>query len=58
MAEFQVAWPFTLLIVEDLDEFIDIWAGWLSDAAQGAMGHPSRMLSERVGRRSGATDLR
>lgn len=43
MAEFQVAWPFTQLVVEDLHEFVDRWAGWLSDAAQGTMDHPSRM---------------
>lgn len=56
MAEFQVAWPFTLLIVEDLDECIDRWAGWLSEAAQRVMGYPSRMPerdgSERSFRRN------
>lgn len=43
MAEFQVAWPFTEFNIDDLDEFIDRWAGWLSNAARGTMGHPSRM---------------
>ena len=43
VAEFQVAWPFTSLVVGDLDEFIDRWAGWLADAAQGRLGRPRRM---------------
>ncbi|GAA1264524.1 hypothetical protein Psi02_64090 [Planotetraspora silvatica] len=43
MAEWQVAWPFTPLIVGDVDEFINRWAGWFADAAQGQLGHPSTM---------------
>jgi len=43
MAEFQVAWPFTQLVVDDLDEFIDRWAGWFADAAAGRLAHPSAM---------------
>lgn len=35
MAEWQVAWPFTPLNVGDLDEFVNRWAGWFADAAQG-----------------------
>lgn len=43
MAEFQVAWPFTRLAVGELDEFIDRWAGWFADAADGRLSHPSSM---------------
>ncbi|HEY3116705.1 MAG TPA: serine/threonine-protein kinase [Chloroflexota bacterium] len=43
MAEWQVAWPFTPLAVGDLDEFINRWAGWFADAAQGQLNHPSSM---------------
>ena len=41
MAEWQVAWPFTPLSVGDLDEFVNRWAGWFADAAQGRLSHPS-----------------
>jgi eukaryotic-like serine/threonine-protein kinase len=44
MSEWQVAWPFTPLTVGDLDEFINRWAGWFADAAQGQLTHPSSML--------------
>jgi len=43
MAEVQVAWPFTPLIVDDLGEFIDRWAGWFAAAAQGQLHYPSTM---------------
>ncbi|TCB94431.1 serine/threonine protein kinase [Micromonospora zingiberis] len=43
IAEYQVAWPFTPVEVDDLDEFIDRWAGWFASAAQGHLGHPSQM---------------
>ena len=43
MAEYQVAWPFTPLIVGELDEFIGRWAAWLASAAQGTLSHPTRM---------------
>jgi len=43
MAEWQVAWPFTPMSVGDLDEFVNRWAGWLADGAQGRLGHPSSM---------------
>ncbi|MEU3437811.1 serine/threonine-protein kinase [Streptomyces sp. NPDC006863] len=39
----QVAWPFTPLVIGDLDEFIDRWATWLAQAANGRLAHPSRM---------------
>lgn len=43
MAEWQVAWRFTPLIIGDLDEFVDRWAGWFADASLGRLGHPSTM---------------
>ena len=41
--EFSVAWPFTLLIAGELEEFIDRWAEWFADAAQGRLAYPSNM---------------
>jgi hypothetical protein len=43
MAEFQVAWPFTRLAPENLDVFIERWAGWFAQAATGKLEHPSHM---------------
>lgn len=43
MAEFSVAWPFTAVNIGDLDEFINRWAGWFADAAQGQLHNPSEM---------------
>jgi len=43
MAEYQVAWPFTRLGPDDLDEFVSRWAGWLANAASGGLGRPSSM---------------
>lgn len=39
----QAAWPFTPLLIGELDEFIDRWARWLADAATGRLEHPSHM---------------
>ena|SRR2546430_17614493 len=41
LAEYQVAWPFTPLIVDDIDDFIGRWAGWFATASQGQLQHPS-----------------
>ena len=43
MAEIQVAWPFTVISISDLDDFIGRWAGWFADAAQGQLNRPSTM---------------
>lgn len=43
IAEYQVAWPFTRLGVDDLAEFIDRWASWLAAAYQGNFNHPHQM---------------
>jgi eukaryotic-like serine/threonine-protein kinase len=43
IAEFQVAWPFTRLEPDDLEEFISRWAGWLASAANGGLGRPSTL---------------
>lgn len=49
MAEFQVAWPFSKLESENLDEFIERWAAWLSAAATGKLGHPSTLPERPLG---------
>ena len=46
MGSYQIAWPFTELVIGELDEFIDRWAGWFADAAQGQLRHPT-MMPER-----------
>jgi serine/threonine-protein kinase len=46
MAEIQVAWPFEPVSLGDLNEFINRWAGWFADAAQGKLQHP-RSMPER-----------
>ena len=43
VGEFEVAWPFTPVTVDDLDEFIDRWAGWFAAAARGQLQHPGTM---------------
>jgi hypothetical protein len=43
IAEYQVAWPFTPLIVDDLDGFVDRWSGWFAAGAQGQLHHPMVM---------------
>lgn len=43
MAEYQAAWPFTPLVIGELDEFIDRWAAWLAQASTGGLQHPSSM---------------
>jgi hypothetical protein len=42
-ATVELAWPFTLLIVGELDEFIDRWASWFADAIEGRLGPPPSM---------------
>ena len=43
LMEYQVAWPFTVVSVGDLDEFISRWAGWFAEAVQGQLHLPSHM---------------
>jgi serine/threonine protein kinase len=40
---FQVAWPFTKLDDESLEAFVNRWAGWLADAAEGRLHRPTSM---------------
>lgn len=40
LSEYQLAWPLERL---DSESFIDRWASWLSDAAQGRLQSPSTM---------------
>lgn len=43
MAGYQVAWPFTELVVGELEEFIDRWIGWFATAAQSELAHPHQV---------------
>jgi eukaryotic-like serine/threonine-protein kinase len=43
LTEFQVAWPFTPIALDEIDEFINRWAIWFADASQGKLAHPSAM---------------
>lgn len=47
MAEFQVAWPFTELVVGDLNDLVDRWAGWFALASEGILHRPSTMPERR-----------
>jgi len=46
ISEYQVAWPFTRLIVGEIDDYLDRWLGWFAAAAQGQLQHPM-MMPER-----------
>ncbi|MFE9959238.1 serine/threonine-protein kinase [Micromonospora sp. NPDC005299] len=39
----QVAWPFTPLSIDAIDDFVDRWAGWFAAAAQGSLWRPGTM---------------
>lgn len=43
MTEYQVAWPFTEISLDDNDDFLARWAGWFAEAARGKLRHPSSM---------------
>lgn len=43
LGAFQVAWPFTRMVLGQLDEFGGRWAGWFAQAAQGSLSHPTQM---------------
>jgi eukaryotic-like serine/threonine-protein kinase len=43
IAQYQLAWPFTRLLVGELEEFVDRWAGWLGLASRGGLSHPINM---------------
>ena len=34
MNQYQVAWPFMVVSIGDLDEFVGKWAGWFAEACQ------------------------
>lgn len=40
---YQMAWPFEPLNADTVDAFVDRWAAWLADAANGRLVHPSHM---------------
>lgn len=43
VAEYQVAWPFTELRSDQVDELISRWGGWFAAASQGTLGRPNTM---------------
>ena len=43
IGKFQVAWSFSPLRIDDLDEFISRWAGWLAAASQNSLQRPGVM---------------
>lgn len=47
MAEVQAAWPFTVVSIADLGDFIGRWARWFADAAQGQLNRPSTMPEQQ-----------
>ncbi len=49
VSEFEVAWPFTSLDIGDLQDFIDRWASWFAEAAQGQLQYPGSMPERLVG---------
>jgi eukaryotic-like serine/threonine-protein kinase len=42
-SEFQMAWPFTPIQIDESDDLITRWADWFADGAQGRLQHPSTM---------------
>ncbi len=48
MGGYQVAWPFTLLVGEDLDDFVGRWTTWLAEASTGSLYRPSNMSEREV----------
>lgn len=48
VAEFQVAWPFTRLDLDNLGDFIERWATWFAAAANNQLSHPSTMPERPV----------
>ncbi|MGW3484266.1 serine/threonine-protein kinase [Rhodococcus indonesiensis] len=48
IAEYQVAWPFSRIYPEDLDELVSRWGGWLGQAATGKLRPPSVMPERPV----------
>jgi hypothetical protein len=45
---YQVAWPFTLLVDENLDDFVERWATWFAEASTGRLHRPSTMPERNV----------
>ncbi|KXK58066.1 hypothetical protein AWW66_32040 [Micromonospora rosaria] len=44
----QVAWPFTPMSIDAMDEFVDRWAGWLALASQGKLQRPMMMPEKQA----------
>lgn len=43
ISEFQLAWPIEPCETGDLEPFVDRWANWFADAADGSLSAPSTM---------------
>jgi serine/threonine-protein kinase len=43
LAETELAWPLEPVDIGDVDEFIDRWAAWFAQGAEGRLTEPSRM---------------
>ena len=48
MTMMQVAWPFTPLSIDSLDDFISRWTGWLADGSSGGLHSPMMMPGRPV----------
>jgi len=45
---YQVAWPFTPLLDEELDSFVERWATWFARASDGRLAKPRVMPESNV----------
>jgi eukaryotic-like serine/threonine-protein kinase len=50
ITEVQLAWPMAPLDISDLHEFIDRWANWFADAAEGRLQSPRTMPEHPISR--------
>jgi hypothetical protein len=48
MGTYQVAWPFTPLLDDELDGFVERWATWFAQASDGRLAKPSTMPERNV----------
>ncbi|WP_212824401.1 serine/threonine-protein kinase [Catellatospora sp. TT07R-123] len=44
----QLAWPFSPITYDDIDEFVNRWIGWFADAASGTLNRPSMMPEKQA----------
>ncbi|MEU8126632.1 serine/threonine-protein kinase [Micromonospora sp. NPDC049049] len=46
--DYAVAWPFTPVVIDELDGFVNRWAGWFADCASGDLRRPSQFSDRPV----------